>query len=59
MGQDIRPLGCDIAAGEKVLESGTLIGPPEMGLLAAIGVTEVLVVDKPTVAILSTGLYSS
>ncbi|KAK3865057.1 hypothetical protein Pcinc_029314 [Petrolisthes cinctipes] len=55
MGQDIRPLGCDITSGQRVLESDTLLGPTEMGLLATIGVTEVLVIDKPTVAILSTG----
>lgn len=55
VGQDIRPLGCDIAVGEKVLASGTLLGPPEMGLLATVGVTHVAVINKPTVAVLSTG----
>ncbi|XP_050734795.1 gephyrin-like isoform X2 [Eriocheir sinensis] len=54
-GQDIRPVGCDIAAGEKILPKGTLLGPSEMGLLATVGVTSVLVVRKPVVAILSTG----
>ncbi|KAG7165820.1 Gephyrin-like [Homarus americanus] len=54
-GQDIRPLGCDIATGQKVLACGTLLGPAELGLLATVGVTEVLVVNKPTIAILSTG----
>lgn len=54
-GQDIRPVGCDIATGEKVLPKGTLLGPSEMGLLATVGVTSVLVFRKPVVAILSTG----
>ncbi|XP_063878355.1 gephyrin-like isoform X2 [Scylla paramamosain] len=54
-GQDIRPLGCDIRVGEKILSQGTLLGPSEMGLLATVGVTNVLVVRKPVVAVLSTG----
>lgn len=57
-GQDIRPVGCDIAAGEKILPKGTLLGPSEMGLLATVGVTSALVVRKPVVAILSTGNFS-
>ncbi|KAK7079432.1 hypothetical protein SK128_007137 [Halocaridina rubra] len=55
VGQDIRPTGCDIAAGQTILTTGTLLGASEIGLLATVGVTEVLVVSKPTVAILSTG----
>lgn len=54
-GQDIRPLGSDIAVGQKILSSGTLLGPAELGLLATVGVTNVLVVSKPTFAVLSTG----
>nr|XP_045606195.1 gephyrin-like isoform X1 [Procambarus clarkii] len=54
-GQDIRPVGCDIATGQKILASGTLLGPSELGLLASVGAVEVLVVGKPTVAVLSTG----
>ncbi|XP_076035898.1 gephyrin-like [Oratosquilla oratoria] len=55
VGQDIRPVGCDIAAGEKVLCTGNIIGAAEMGLLASVGVTEVAVIPKPVVAVLSTG----
>lgn len=54
-GQDIRPIGCDISVGEKVLSKGTLLGPSEMGLLATVGVSSVLAVRKPVVAVLSTG----
>lgn len=57
-GQDIRPVGCDIAAEEKILPKGTLLGPSEMGLLASVGITSVLVVRKPVVAVLSTGMSS-
>ena len=38
---DIRPVGCDIAAGEVVLGPGAVLGPGEAGLLAAVGVTQV------------------
>ena len=55
VGQDIRPVGCDIKAGEKVLTAGTVLGPGELGLLAAVGVTEVVVSSLPTVTVLSTG----
>jgi len=54
-GQDIRPVGCDIAEGETVLVKGSVMGPGEIGLLAAVGVTEVEVVKQPRVAIMSTG----
>ena len=39
--QDIRPIGCDISQGETVLRSSDILGPGELGLLAAVGVTEV------------------
>jgi gephyrin len=54
-GQDIRPVGFDISAGEKIISSGDQLGPSELGLLASVGVTEVKVYRKPVVAVLSTG----
>lgn len=54
-GKDVRRVGVDISLGEEVLTKGTILGPPELGLLAALGVTEVKVVATPTVAVLSTG----
>mgnify|MGYP002384822275 CR=1 FL=1 len=53
--ENVRLKGSDIAKGEKVLGIGTEIGPSEIGILASIGVSEVLVYSKPVVAILSTG----
>ena len=41
--QDIGPIGCDISQSETVLRSGDVLGPGELGLLAAVGVTEVRV----------------
>jgi len=54
-GQDIRPVGQDLAAGEQVLAAGTSLGPPEIGLLATIGRTRVQVYRRPRVAVLTTG----
>merc|ERR1719419_1132947 len=55
IGQDIRPIGSDIALGETVLSKGTILGPGEVGLLAAVGVTNCKVSMLPRVAVLSTG----
>ncbi|MBP7964928.1 MAG: hypothetical protein KA003_23305 [Caldilineaceae bacterium] len=54
-GQDVRPVGVDVAEGEIVLAAGVLIGPAEIGLLATVGADRVLVYPRPRVAILSTG----
>ena len=50
-----RPIGSDISAGEQVLSAGSLLGAGEVGVLAAVGVTEVEVAKLPRVALLSTG----
>jgi putative molybdopterin biosynthesis protein len=54
-GQFISYAGSDIARGETVLRAGTIIGSREIGMLAACGLPDVLVVRKPKVAVLSTG----
>ncbi len=55
VGEFVRPRGEDMRAGDAVLERGRLIGPAELGLLAALGHAQVRVVRKPRVGILSTG----
>ncbi len=52
---DVRPAGQDIARGQRVLTAGTPIGPPEIGLLAAVGRVRVSVHPPPRVAVMSTG----
>ncbi|MBL7118888.1 molybdopterin molybdenumtransferase MoeA [Candidatus Bathyarchaeota archaeon] len=47
--------GEDVERGEGVLERGTVLQPQDLGILTAIGATNVRVVRKPRVAILSTG----
>lgn len=54
-GDDVRPVGVDVAPGELVLEAGSRLGPAEIGLLATAGVTDALVYPRPKVAVLSTG----
>jgi gephyrin len=54
-GENIRPIGVDMARGQQVLAAGTAIGPAEVGLLASLGLAEPLVHPRPRVAVLSTG----
>lgn len=54
-GENIRPIGSDIKQGDLVLKAGTQLGPPEIGLLANLGITPVPVTRRPRVSVLSTG----
>jgi molybdopterin molybdotransferase len=51
----VRPRGEDVRAGDRVLEPGQRLGPAEIGLLATLGHSPVLVHRRPRVAVLSTG----
>ena len=51
----IRRKGEDVRAGEVILHTGTIIRPPEIGMLATLGHAYVHVFQRPIVAILSTG----
>jgi molybdopterin molybdotransferase len=53
--QHVGRRGADIAAGQPVLEGGSLLTPSRIGALAAIGGRDVEVYARPRVAILSTG----
>jgi len=54
-GQNVRPAGADVRAGERVLEAGTWLQPNHLMLLAALGVERVDVYERPRVAVLCTG----
>ena len=54
-GDNVRPAGQDLKAGQVVLSKGTVLGPAEVGLLASVGEQYVQVYRKPHVAVLSTG----
>ena len=54
-GAYVRPRGEDLRVGDVVLTPGAALGPAEIGLVATLGASQVLVHRKPRVAILSTG----
>ncbi|WP_051794643.1 gephyrin-like molybdotransferase Glp [Streptomyces sp. NRRL S-87] len=51
----VRARGSDVKAGALALEAGTVLGPPQIALLAAIGRGTVRVRPRPRVVVLSTG----
>lgn len=54
-GEWVRRRGEDIAAGSCVLAAGTLLGPAQLGLAAAVGAAELDVRRRLRVALFSTG----
>jgi molybdopterin molybdotransferase len=54
-GQNIMRRASSMKAGEIVLRSGARLRAVEMGVLAEVGRVEVSVIDRPSLAILSTG----
>jgi molybdopterin molybdotransferase len=54
-GANVREAGEDVRAGQVVLTPGRVLRPQEIGMLAALGRTEVAVIRRPRVAILATG----
>jgi molybdopterin molybdotransferase len=55
VGDNIRRAGEDIAAGEIAVRAGERLDAAELGLLAALGITDVPVARAPRVAIIATG----
>jgi molybdopterin molybdotransferase len=54
-GANVRERGGDVRVGESVLEPGVVLGPGQVGALAAAGVAEVQCTKRPRVGILVTG----
>jgi len=54
-GQNITPVGYEIAAGDKLLEKGRKLSAGEISVLATFGLASVPVAKRPQVAVLSTG----
>ena len=52
---NIRRRGENIAKGELVVKKGTLLSPPEIGVLASLGKAIVPVIRRPVIGILATG----
>ena len=53
--QHIRPAGDDVVPGDEVVPAGTLLRPAHLGVLATVGVTDIAVIARPRVGVLSTG----
>ncbi|MBP1766094.1 MAG: molybdenum cofactor synthesis domain [Candidatus Aminicenantes bacterium] len=54
-GDNIGRAGEDLEKGDLILEKGELIGPAEVGMLAALGLASVRVVRRPKLAVIATG----
>lgn len=54
-GNNIRRRGEDVRQGDHVLAEGAVLRGPEIAVLASLGISEVRVIARPRVAILSTG----
>nr|WP_030673662.1 gephyrin-like molybdotransferase Glp [Streptomyces sp. NRRL B-1347] len=54
-GAHVRARGSDVRAGDRALTAGTVLGAPQIALLAAIGRGTVTVRPRPRVVVLSTG----
>ena len=52
---NIRRAGEDIPRGSLVLERGTVLNPPQIGVLASLGMARVPAIRRPVVAIIGTG----
>lgn len=53
--QNVSPRGEDIQAGGEILAAGTRMDPSKIGVLAALGITQVPVFARPTVAVIPSG----
>lgn len=54
-GINIRPLGEQVKQGELALKKGTKLTPAAIGYLSSLGISEVSVFQKPSIALISTG----
>jgi molybdopterin molybdotransferase len=54
-GENVRPRGGDIRAGEVVVEAGSVLTPARLGALAAAGIPQVRCARRPRAAVLPTG----
>jgi len=54
-GDNVMRAGSDIRKGETILRKGQTVSSREIGVLAALGITQVAVYKRPLVAIISTG----
>lgn len=54
-GQCIHRAGSDALAGDELVKKGTLIGPAEVAIAASVGVSQLRVICRPRIALVSSG----
>ncbi len=54
-GENIRRAGDDVTKNEVVLRAGTRLGPPQLGLAAALAMSQLVIHSRPRVGVLVTG----
>ena len=54
-GDNVSPVGEDVAEGDLLLEAGTVIQPSHLGLLRSLGIETIEVADRPKVSVVPTG----
>ncbi|HJC28440.1 MAG TPA: molybdopterin molybdotransferase MoeA [Candidatus Dietzia intestinipullorum] len=54
-GEYVRRVGDDVQPGDVAVRAGSIIGPAQVGLLASVGRSKVLVHPKPRMSIISVG----
>ena len=54
-GENISKKGEDVRKGDVAVKAGTRLKPQHLGLIAALGITDVKVHERPKIAILATG----
>jgi len=54
-GRNVRPRGEDLRIGDLAVGRGTVLGPPQIGVLASVGCASVPVHKRPRVAVLASG----
>lgn len=54
-GRNVRPAGEDVSRGAVVVQAGTVVTPPVIGMLASIGMVQVPVRQRPRIALITTG----
>lgn len=54
-GRNVLKAGAEIRAGKRLFEPGTLLHPPDLGLIASAGIVSLKVYPRPKVLVLATG----
>ncbi|MGQ4557467.1 molybdopterin-binding protein [Halobellus sp. GM3] len=54
-GENVAPVGEDVAEGQTLFEPGHRLRPSDLGLLKSVGVDRVTVYERPTVGVIPTG----